>query len=253
MLMQNSQYNSRVEKNKHMIENLNNYMLTNKNLITYLNDCLLSEKVNKTKKIEFRKNNQNQSLFFPYQDDKLFWLFYIMLNGIENYKLLGEHTYQVEKEEKMNFIKQLQKNKILIKELKLKKSDCENDLINEKKISIHTFNLLCNLNNINFIFIFKNIYYISDPSENPTFIIHKVNDLYGYEPFNENIYEASKTNRYEISSLNKPIKAISNFKIDELKIIAENLHILLLDEKQKAKNKISLYDEIKDVLSKNLD
>lgn len=235
-----------------MIDSLNNYMLTNKNLMGFLDNCSISEKKIKTKKIQFKPSMNIQSLFFPYQEDNLFWLYYIMVNNIDNYKLLGEHTYQYEKTEKMKCIEELKNQKMLIKELKLKKNECENDLINEKKISIGTFNLLCQIKKINFIIIFKNIYFISDPSEKPDLIIHKVNESFGYEPFNETIFEASKLNRFEITSVTKPIIAISNFKIDEIKEIAEKLHIQLIDENQKSKNKIILYDEIKDILMKNL-
>ena len=49
--MQNSQYNKRTEDNKHMIENMDNYMLTNKNIISFLDNCLVIDKVEKKKKV----------------------------------------------------------------------------------------------------------------------------------------------------------------------------------------------------------
>lgn len=237
-----------------MIENMTNYMLTNKNLIGYLDECLLPTKEIKMKKnIKFVSTNNSQKLFFPCQDDNLFWLYYIILNGIESYKMLGEHTYIIEKEEKMKCIEKLKSNKQIIKELKTKVIDCENDLINNKKISLSTFIVLCAINNINSCIIFKNIYFLYDDTEKPSFIIHKINGLYGYEPYNDALFDGLKTNRYYISNINKPIQAISNYKIDEIKKIAELLHISLYDDNQKNKNKIMLYDEIKSIFQLNID
>ena len=38
--MQSSQYNKRLEDNKHTIESLNNYMLNNKNIVYFTNNCV---------------------------------------------------------------------------------------------------------------------------------------------------------------------------------------------------------------------
>lgn len=250
--MQNSQYNKRTDENKHMIENMTNYMLTNKNMVNYLNLCLVKEKVEKKKKITFKPCGNIQQLFFPCQEDNLFWLYYIMVHSIENYKMLGEHTYSIENQEKMKCIETLKLHKSTIKDLKTKIIDCENDLINNKKISLSTFIVLCAIKSINPCIVFKNLYFIYDESENPNFIIHKVNGLYGYEPFNESLYDGVKTNRMCITNINKPIKAISSYKIDEIKMLAESLHISSYNDNQKSKNKIMLYDDIKSVIYENI-
>ena len=156
-----------------------------------------------------------------------------MINGIENYKMLGEHTFS-RKSRKNECIETLKTHKNIIKELKTKIIDCENDLINNKKYH-YLLLLYCTIKNINPCIVFKNIYFIYDNTENPSFIVHKVNGLYGYEPFNETLYSGVKTNRYEIQNINKPIKAISNYKIDEIKNIAESLHISLFDDNTKNK------------------
>ena len=70
-------------------------------MVNYLNLCLVKEKVEKKKKIAFKPSGNIQKLFFPCQDDNLFWLYYIMINTIENYKMLGDHTYSIEYQEKM--------------------------------------------------------------------------------------------------------------------------------------------------------
>jgi hypothetical protein len=56
-----------------------------------------------------------------------------------------------------------------------------------------------------------------------------------------------------ITNINKPIKAISSYKIDEIKTLADSLHISLYDDNQKSKNKIMLYDDIKNVLQQNIE
>ena len=253
-MQQSNQYNSRIEKNKHMIENMNNYMLTNKNLMIYLDKCLKNEsKKPSLKKIKFKPSGNIQTLFFPFQEDNLFWIYYIMLNGIENYKMLGEHTYKTEKEEKIKCIEKLKENKSIIKEMKSKIIDCENDLMNNKKISMSTFLILCQIKNIYPCVVYRNMYLLLPDCDKPSFIIHKVNNLFGYEPYNETLFEGIKTNRYYISNINKPIKTISNYKIDEIKNIAEALHISLFGDNQKNKTKIMLYDDIKNVMNLNIE
>lgn len=251
--MQNSQYNKRIEDNKHTIESLNNYMLNNKNIFSFTSNCVNNIEKIKKKKVDFKPSNKIQSLFFPYQEDKLFWLYYIILNGIDNYKMLGENTYSIENKEKMNIIQTLKNNKSIIKELKTKIIDCENDLINSSKISLSTFNVLCKIKNINVLIIFKNIYFISDPDEIPNYFLHKVNNVFGYEPYNENLYEAYKLNKYQIFNITKPINGLSTYKVDELKKISELLHISLKDDNQKDKTKNILYDEIKNIIFNNLE
>lgn len=251
--MQNSQYNKRTIENKHMIDKMNNYMLTNKNLTKYLQDCTRIEKVSKKKNVTFKPSNNNQKLFFTYQEDNLFWLYYIMLYGIDTYKMLGDHTYAIENEEKMKCIELLKFHKAIIKEQKTKVIDCENDLINNKKISLSTFIVLCIIKNINVCIIFNNIYYQYESDEKPNYIIHKINNLYGYEPYNNTIYEAVKINRYHITNINKPIMAISNYKVDDIKNISTLLDISLYDDNQKNKNKVMLYDDIKNVIQSNIE
>ena len=236
-----------------MIDTMSNYMLTNKNMVNYLNKCTKIEKIEKVKNIKFKPSKNIQKLFFPCQEDNLFWLYYIMINTIDNYKMLGEHTYRIEKEEKMKCIEYLKPNKGLLKELKTKVNDCENDLMNSSKISLSTFISLCIIKSLNPCIIFKNIYYLYDSSEEPSFILHKVNNIYGYEPYNESMYQASITNRYHISNINKPINAISTYKVDEIKNLCDLLGISHNDDNQKNKTKIMLYDDIKNLIQINIE
>jgi len=251
MYQPNNQSN-RSAQNNHMIDSMSNYMLTNKNMVNYLNKCVKIEKIEKAKNIKFKPSKNIQTLFFPCQEDNLFWIYYIMINTIDKYKMLGEHTYRIEKEEKMKCIEYLKPNKGLLKDIKSKVNECENDLMNNQKISIYTFISLCIIKNLNPCIIFKNIYFIYDLNEEPSFIIHKVNNMYGYEPYNETIYNAYITNKYHISNINKPINAISNYKVDEIKKLCNILGISYIGENQKNKTKLMLYDDVKNLIQLNI-
>ena len=51
-----------------------------------------SNKEYKKKKIV----NTESTLFSPYHNDKLFWIFYILKNGIQQYNLIGKNHFFIE-------------------------------------------------------------------------------------------------------------------------------------------------------------
>jgi lipocalin len=50
-MYQQSNQSNRTNQNKHMIDTMSNYMLTNKNMINYLNKCVKMEKKKKEKNV----------------------------------------------------------------------------------------------------------------------------------------------------------------------------------------------------------
>ena len=76
---------SRKKQYDNLFNNLNNFMLTNDNIIRYIsineaiktNSKLLNKKQEKTK--------ESTNIFVPKQRDMLFWCFYIILNSKEQY------------------------------------------------------------------------------------------------------------------------------------------------------------------------
>ena len=93
--------NSRKKQYDFLFNNLNKYMLTNENIIRYVNinpSLKINEKtlVNKSTVSKIKTNN-----FVPRQKDVLFWCFYIILNGKEKYLFNINNIFTVEKETKI--------------------------------------------------------------------------------------------------------------------------------------------------------
>ena len=152
---------------------------------------------------------------------------------------MESNYFTIEKEFKINFVEIARKNKDTIKINKLKLNDIENDLVNNDKITKKTLLLLSIYYELNFIIIENYIFYkiignIEDHSTN-IIVLDKDKDKYklyiGNEIYNYIAIEAHK--------IDKPIKAISGYKVDELKDLAKKLDIDV-----KNKNKNIIYQDI---------
>lgn len=254
-----------------MISKISNYMLSPKNMmqVTKLfltkNSHMENIQPIKEKPKAFYKEKQLQKCFVPGKKDQLFWLFYIMLNGFDNYNMIENNSFTMEKETKIQYISMIKSNKTMLRNMKFNKlNEVENGLINDEEISLKTFHILCVLENIDFVYLDKHILFshphieteelenivnIGDQTK-PTkltnlHVIHKINNHYGYEFVNPKLLLNYSQNRLIIENLEHPLNAISRYKLDELKEIALKLNIKLQDEFGTHLKKQELYDRIK--------
>ena len=209
---------------------------------------------------------ETEPLYKPNETDSLFWCFlYLLKNKSDsNFDLNfnfnfdeANKSFKAEKEFKINFI-ELVKNdpnfKNFLKLYKLKLIDIENELINSEKISKKTLLSLCFYYKLNIIVVENNIYYkfclggeVSHDTQNlqSVNIILLKNKCYNLLK-DKNKNEDYLKSKLEAHNLNKPIKAISGYKVDELKTIAT-----LLDISIDKKNKSQLYECIVHKLNYN--
>jgi len=183
---------------------------------------IIQEKVIIKEKVKEKKYD----FFVPYEKDKLFWCFYIFKNGLADYEIMENKNIVKEKEEKIKYIEKIRKNKSILKQHKIKLlSNIESNLLNDEVIDLRTFNVLCILENINYLFINKHFYYekIID-EENKLFVLHKNNNIYSYEINNKNNYKENKLQKFEID---KNFQCISHYTLKMLKEICEKIHIVI--------------------------
>ena len=102
----------------------------------------------KNKKQIFKKVEKSRYIT-PKEKDKLFWCFYILHKSYEDYKLITDKHFSIEKEMKFQFVNIIRDNKSLLKKYKLRRSEVEDILINEKTIDIKVF--------LYYVFIMKSI------------------------------------------------------------------------------------------------
>ena len=197
-----------------------------------------------------------KEFFIPKQKDTLFWCFYIMKNGLDNYEDLNTTGISIvtEKQLKIGYVEQLRKEKTLLKIYKFASiTHIENQLVNENKIDINTFLTLCVLENLNILYLKKKTYY--ELLMNDTNIIHVINftdyGKFGYKvdsvnnsENNTNI-EKYRTTLFKIDNIEKPIKSLSAYKVSELVEYCSKLDISIINETtNKKKNKNELYESL---------
>ena len=106
--------------------------------------------------------------------DCLFWTFYIMINGLENYSQVGVKNIVCERKEKLSLVDNvIHKHVSFLKENKIRiTKHIIQDLAYEKKINFQTFQVLCLLHNLSFIIKYKNCYYeYKSPSNSQPIIL----------------------------------------------------------------------------------
>jgi len=204
------------------------------------NKCIKSNIPLGIKKNDFNKNEYNKSkLFIPKNNDKLFWCLYILKNGLNLYNLNFNSGFSIEKELKIKAVTFMKNNE---HNIKIKKTEVESNLLFDKKISIQSLSLLCNMLKMNVRLINNNFYYefLNNESEEFKYIIIE-NKNYGInlDNTNENI-----DNKLLIINVSKPINSLSYYKVDELIQLANKLKINIKNENNKNKTKKDIYDEI---------
>ena len=200
--------------------------------------------------------DKKKSLYTPYnKGDKLFWCFYIILNGYEDYELNKSNAFAIEKQFKIQSVEKLKSIKSKLKEMKLKRTEMEDELANKQKITIKGLYALCLIHNVAITYIYdrkyinilceeehtkKGIIMQNDKKEDS--IRHSISK-YEDELFLSKIY----ADYWFIADVQKPLKAPSAYSIAELQDICEKLEIkttTLMNEKIKPKTKKTMYEEI---------
>ena len=200
--------------------------------------------VNKDESSSSSSSSQGDT-FFPDVHDSLFWSFYIMKNGQEAYESLGKINIVIERKIKIEYIERFRESKQVLKSYKTAPlTHLENILLNEKQIDIKTLIALCVIEGISFMYIYKNTYFEMNIDADESTQIHAIVRMdmptkYGYK-----IIQDSKPIResfYKIDNMNKPLKSMSAYKLDELVVFCNKLGMASVNDGKKA-NKKCLYE-----------
>jgi len=243
-------------------------MLTNKKLV----QCAFKKKVYYEKEIfqrrekeeEKRKGGEKEKggIFYPTEKDSLFWCFYILKHGKEAYDEI-QPTINIitERKIKIEYVDALRKNKKTIKGYKIAPLvNIENFLVNEPCIDMSTFFALCILENIPLLYVYRKTYYNltkkteinegegekEQPSQ-PMFILYKKEnqERYGcqWDASMEQIAHIKAT-FFQLEQMNKPIRAFSAYKANDLMEIGKRLDINVLNKDGKKRPNKELYEAI---------
>jgi hypothetical protein len=234
------------------------YILNDNNMSSYLKYKLINKQnnpvlSNTNKENEIKKQQINDSIFFPKEQDSLFWCYYIISSGESNYEMINVRNSLVAKQIKINYVNKIRINKPVVKTYKFDTiTNIESNLANDNNINIKSVMTLCAIDKINIIFISRKTYYelLMNDSE-PIYILRemdyqsKYNKKYGFEIANTNLLEEIRTSLYKVETLDKPVKAISSYKLQDLINICNKLAIEIKHiNTGKNKTKNELYESL---------
>jgi len=249
-----------------VLDELQDYILNEENIHKSLRMKIANTNTNTNaksdkpiEKKQFGKNtekniaNKINTLFIPNQQDTLFWCYYIMNNGHTKYEMLPNKNSLIAKQIKIELISNIRNNKDIIKTYKFDtKSNIESNLANDNNISSKTFLSLCAVENINVIYISKKTYY--ELLMNDTDVIYIVREIpsqskyynkYGFEMATQELINNIRSSLYKVVNVDKPIKSVSSYKVQDLIEICSKLAIETTNkETGKAKSKNDLYESI---------
>jgi hypothetical protein len=248
-----------------LFNELNDYILNEKNMQKSLQMRIVNNiETKKNNNIETKKNNNNETriistakndFFIPNQQDTLFWCYFIIKNGDTPYEILNNKNSLVSKQMKIDLVSTIRQNKEIIKMYKFDTiSNIESNLANDNNLNIKTFLTLCAIHNINILFISKKTYF--ELLMNDSNIIYIIRELssnsnyyfkYGFEKTNidNDIVSKMKESLYKIDKIDKPIKSITYYKVEDLVNICSKLAIETSNkETGKQKSKKDLYESI---------
>ncbi len=198
---------------------------------------------------------KNAKPFVPFQRDKLFWCFYIILHGYEEYEMNRSNSFSIEKQIKIETVEKLKTVKEQLKELKLKRTELEDELVNKQMITTKGLCALCLVHNVSITYVYGRKYCEIAPAQPTTKGIimqnEKKEDALKWTSNemnnNEDFLTQIRADYWLIENIQKPLNAPSAYTLHELQAIANKLQIAThnqVNEKSKAKTKTALYEEI---------
>ena len=272
MIINNLLYRFNIFSKPSDIVLLNKYMLTTENKDTIINNSNTNEnvissdepKIEESEELSQESHIKKEELYQPKQQDTLFWCLYIMNYGYNDY-LQIDHNYGVkELEEKQNISKFMKESVVRIKNTNYKLTNVAiQEVLSELLTSQKETSLLCLIvmivyYNINILIINENtkcmlefwcnkdripsINSSSEESDALTYVLYKTdNGKYKLQYENIGSFQINdlKEKYVVLESYNKYIKAISNYKVEELEDMAKKFGVF--DETKKYK-KAELYE-----------
>ena len=208
------------------------------------------------KKEHIKKELPISNLVFPKHRDQLFWsLYMIKKEGVEyellKQKVMGHITMITEKELKIEYIEKIRSQKQKIKSYKLAAMNhLENSLLNDNVIDLKTFVAICIVDNVNVFYIHKNTYVEIQLNEDVvnTLVIHRQDNplKYAYEKnIDKDKLQRYRDKYYKIDNIDKPIKSLSSYKLQELIDLSKKILIDINNkETGKPKKKQELFESL---------
>ena len=237
----------------HVLTKLQDYMFTEKFILKHSSHDNFELKNDKKQIVEKTPDEKTapEKFFHPKEKDQLFWCYFIIQHGFSKYEYPGVTSFVNEKFEKFKCIEHMRNNKQQLKTKKIKniREDIEDELANKQFIGMKTFIALCIANNINIMYIHKRkCFELVCDDQMPMHVVHCKNNKdssvcnYCYElnPTKEQL-ETYRNTLFKWESVEKPLKAMSSYKLTELVELSQRMG---LGDNLSKKTKKDLYEDL---------
>ena len=187
--------------------------------------------------------------FTPFQKDNLFWCFYIIYKGFEEYELHNSDHFSVEKNFKISTVEKMRSMKDKFKEEKLKINEIENELANQQTITLKGLHALCLVHGVSITYIYGRKYceflHSTTDASQGVIIKNNKNDHSVKYDANEAYMTDIHNTFWKIENVQKPLGSPSMYSVKELQDICSKLEISIVNtETGKNKLKTVLYEDI---------
>jgi hypothetical protein len=195
---------------------------------------------------------KKETHFTPVQKDKLFWSFYIILKGFDDYELHQPGHFALEKNFKISTVEKMRSLKNELKEAKLKLNELEDELANKEMITLKGLHALCLVHKVSITYIYGRMYceflYGADASTGVIIKIGATDNSVKYDA-NEEYIKSIRDNFWKIENVQKPLGSAGAYSLKELQDICTKLEIPITNETGKNKLKTALYEDITKMVS----
>jgi hypothetical protein len=175
--------------------------------------------------------------FFTDKADSLFWCLYISKYGYSEYESIGHGYSNVEIAEKQKIIEYVRKNSGITK-TKVMAQEIMSDLMTNKRTSLSVLPAFAAFYNKRIVITKQNKFYIDMRTNNEFDTLYLVKNERGNYGIDHTIPNLTK--QIQLNSHDKPLNAISTYKIGDLNELALRVGIDTI----KKRNKSELYQEI---------
>jgi len=236
-----------------LIPLLNKYMFSSENMKNGYHNTTIMPIIKKEIPVKIYNS------FIPFQKDKLFWCFFIILKGFDEYEMNHSNFFTIEKQIKIEAVEKLKTIKDKLKVLKLKRTQLEDELVNKQTITIKGLYALCLIHDISVTYIYQRKYcelFSSETGKKGIIIQNDKKENMLRWSSNENndgsniiddYIKKIKDEYWLIMNIQKPLNAPSSYSLKDLHIICGKLQIevnKIINDKTKSKTKKELYEDI---------
>jgi hypothetical protein len=181
------------------------------------------------------KEKEKDDIYYPEKKDTLFWCLYIAKNGLESYNMINQGYSNIEMGEKHKIMESIKIQPSRLKNTNVKITNVAiqeimSDIITNASLSISTLVAMSVFYKARIILTKENKFYINIcPTDEyaDTFIFHKNGrGDYGVDIcVSDAKIQQIETEQMQLHRYDKPLEAISNFSIDELRKLSAKLGI----------------------------